>query len=92
MKTKTSLSLFDPALLRPALWASVTKLSPRVQWRNPVMFIVYIGSILTTLLWVHSLSYPGETGMRFAAWQELVADPRSTNRLPLASIVKGCIG
>jgi potassium-transporting ATPase ATP-binding subunit len=63
MKTKTSLSLLDPVLLRPALWASVTKLSPRVQWRNPVMFIVYIGSILTTLLWVHSLSYPGETDM-----------------------------
>ena len=48
MNTKTTLSLFDAALLRPALWASVTKLSPRVQWRNPVMFIVYIGSILTT--------------------------------------------
>lgn len=63
MTTKTSLSLVNPALLRPALWASVTKLSPRVQWRNPVMFIVYIGSILTTLLWVHSLSYPGEAGM-----------------------------
>ncbi|MBO9513798.1 MAG: potassium-transporting ATPase subunit KdpB [Variovorax sp.] len=61
--TKTSLSLFDAALVRPALWGAVTKLSPRVQWRNPVMFIVYVGSILTTLLWVHSLSFPGETGM-----------------------------
>ncbi|SEA71267.1 potassium-transporting ATPase subunit KdpB [Variovorax sp. YR216] len=63
MKTQTSLSLFDAALVKPALWAAVTKLSPRVQWRNPVMFIVYIGSIVTTVLWVHSLSYPGETGM-----------------------------
>jgi len=63
MQTKTSLSLLDAALLRPALWASVTKLSPRVQWRNPVMFIVYIGSILTTALWVHSISFPGDTGM-----------------------------
>ena len=27
------------------------------------MFIVYIGSILTTLLWVHALSFPGDTGM-----------------------------
>ncbi|SDZ41851.1 K+-transporting ATPase ATPase B chain [Variovorax sp. YR634] len=63
-KTNTSLSLFDAALLRPALWASVTKLSPRVQWRNPVMFIVYIGSILTTLLWVHAMSFPGDTGMK----------------------------
>jgi len=29
----------------------VRKLDPRVQWRNPVMFVVYVGSILTTLLW-----------------------------------------
>ncbi|MEJ8854908.1 potassium-transporting ATPase subunit KdpB [Variovorax robiniae] len=63
MQTKTSLSLFDATLLRPALWASVTKLSPRVQWRNPVMFIVYIGSILTSALWLHSMSFPGDTGM-----------------------------
>ncbi|VTU18505.1 potassium-transporting ATPase subunit KdpB [Variovorax sp. PBL-E5] len=62
-KTASPLSLFDAALLRPALWASVTKLDPRVQWRNPVMFIVYIGSILTTLLWVHARSFPGDTGM-----------------------------
>ncbi|MGX8941858.1 potassium-transporting ATPase subunit KdpB [Symbiopectobacterium sp. Eva_TO] len=33
-----------------ALTESLTKLSPRVQYRNPVMFVVYLGSILTTLL------------------------------------------
>jgi hypothetical protein len=38
---------------------SFTKLDPRVQWRNPVMFVVYIGSILTTLLWLQP-SGPGE--------------------------------
>ena len=42
--------LVDAALLKPAIVAAFTKLSPRVQWRNPVMFVVYIGSILTTLL------------------------------------------
>ena len=63
-KTASSLSLFDMALVKPALWGAVAKLSPRVQWRNPVMFIVYIGSILTTLLWVHALSFPGDTGMK----------------------------
>ncbi|MET3913422.1 K+-transporting ATPase ATPase B chain [Variovorax sp. OAS795] len=62
--TKTSLSLLDAALLRPALWSAFAKLGPRTQWRNPVMFIVYIGSILTTLLWVHSLNFPGDTGMK----------------------------
>ena len=59
-----SLSLFDMALVRPALWGAVAKLSPRVQWRNPVMFIVYIGSILTTLLWLHAIAFAGDTGMR----------------------------
>jgi K+-transporting ATPase ATPase B chain len=63
-KTQTSLSLFDAALVKPALWGAFAKLNPRTQWRNPVMFIVYIGSILTTVLWVHSLSFPGDTGMQ----------------------------
>ncbi|SFQ56563.1 K+-transporting ATPase ATPase B chain [Variovorax sp. OK605] len=62
--TKTSLSLFDAALVKPALWGAFAKLNPRTQWRNPVMFIVYIGSILTSLLWVHALSFPGDTGMK----------------------------
>ena len=59
MTTATSLSLFDAALLKPALCGAFAKLSPRVQWRNPVMFVVYIGSILTTLLWVQALSFAG---------------------------------
>src|SRR5215469_590712 len=32
------------------------KLAPQVQWKNPVMFVVYIGSILTTLFWIAALS------------------------------------
>ena len=47
--------LFHPALLKPALASAFTKLSPRVQWHNPVMFVVYIGSILTTLFGVLAL-------------------------------------
>lgn len=58
-----NLSLFDTALLLPALRAAIAKLSPRVQWRNPVMFVVYVGSIMTTVLWAHSLRYPGDTAM-----------------------------
>ncbi len=50
MKTSITLTLLDPALLKPAILASLTKLSPWVQWRNPVMFVVYLGSIVTTLL------------------------------------------
>ncbi|HET7837765.1 MAG TPA: potassium-transporting ATPase subunit KdpB, partial [Variovorax sp.] len=63
IKTSIPASMFDASLVRPALWAAITKLSPRVQWRNPVMFIVYIGSILTTLLWLHALGFEGDVGM-----------------------------
>ncbi len=46
-------------------WSSVlgdafAKLSPRAQWQNPVMFVVYIGSIVTTLLWLQALFGQGE--------------------------------
>ena len=54
------LSMFDQALLVPAIIDSVRKLDPRVQWRNPVMFVVYIGSILTTALWFQALAGHGE--------------------------------
>ena len=45
-----SRTLFDPALVRPALLEAFKKLDPRVQWRNPVMFVVYVGSAFTTAL------------------------------------------
>src|SRR6201992_833975 len=45
-------SLFDPAIVRPALLESVRKLDPRVQVRNPVMFGVEIGAAITTVAWL----------------------------------------
>ncbi|WP_026263204.1 potassium-transporting ATPase subunit KdpB [Chitiniphilus shinanonensis] len=63
--TNRQLSMFDPALLRPALLDSVRKLSPRVQWRNPVMFVVYLGSILVTLLWLAALAGHAEAPAGF---------------------------
>ncbi len=48
--TRKTLTLFDPALVRPALLDAFKKLDPRVQWRNPVMFVVYVGSAFTTAL------------------------------------------
>lgn len=65
MSTQKTLMLLDPALLKPAIVASFTKLSPRVQWRNPVMFVVYIGSILTTLLGLQALQGQGEASAGF---------------------------
>jgi potassium-transporting ATPase ATP-binding subunit len=58
--TRTSPSMFDRGLLAPALLAAARKLSPAVQWRNPVMFVVYVGSVLTTVLWLQALGGGGE--------------------------------
>ncbi|WP_410498525.1 potassium-transporting ATPase subunit KdpB [Chitinibacter sp. S2-10] len=72
MMSNKKLSLLDPALMKPAIWASFSKLSPQVQWRNPVMFVVYIGAILTTLLFGQALFGQGEAPTGFigavAAW------------------------
>src|SRR5258708_4895191 len=69
---RKSLTLFDSALLGPAVADSFRKLSPRVQIRNPVMFVVYIGSLLTSVLFVQALRGQGEApaGFIFAvtAW------------------------
>jgi K+-transporting ATPase ATPase B chain len=50
--SRKQLALLEPALVRQALLDSFRKLSPRAQWRNPVMFMVWLGSLLTTLLCV----------------------------------------
>jgi K+-transporting ATPase ATPase B chain len=55
------IALFDPALARQALADSLRKLSPRVQFRNPVMFVVLVGSIVTTLIGLHRLFVPAGT-------------------------------
>src|SRR3954469_4603033 len=44
------LSLFDPAIMRRALFDSLLKLSPRRMMKNPVMFLVEVGALLTTIL------------------------------------------
>ncbi|AMO24131.1 potassium-transporting ATPase subunit KdpB [Ramlibacter solisilvae] len=59
------LRLMDPGLVKPALAAAFRKLHPAVQWRNPVMFVVYIGSIVTTLLGIEALRGAGEAPARF---------------------------
>ena len=63
--TRKTFTLFDPALLKPALAESFKKLSPRAQWRNPVMFVVYIGSIITTALFFQALAGEGEAPAGF---------------------------
>jgi K+-transporting ATPase ATPase B chain len=58
-------SMFDPALVRPAIVDSFKKLTPRTQFRNPVMFCVYVGSILTTILWIAALGGQAEAPAGF---------------------------
>ncbi len=70
--TTLTLPLFDPALVKPAIAESFRKLSPRAQLRNPVMFVVWVGSVLTTLLGIQAVRGQGEApaGFIFAisAW------------------------
>lgn len=54
IKTKSALS--DNQMVVRAIKDSFIKLSPKVQAENPVMLLVYISAILTSLLWVASLS------------------------------------
>jgi K+-transporting ATPase ATPase B chain len=56
MATQKKLSLFDRAILRRALVDSVVKLSPRRMMKNPVMFLVEGGAVLTTVLLIPGLS------------------------------------
>jgi K+-transporting ATPase ATPase B chain len=65
MTTANTFSLLDPALVKPAIASAFGKLDPRVQWRNPVMFVVYVGSIITTTLWLQALGGQGEAPQSF---------------------------
>jgi K+-transporting ATPase ATPase B chain len=66
MRTSTSFGelqprpLFESAIVKRALWASCAKLNPVHQLKNPVMFTVWVGSFLTTVLWIQALLGKGE--------------------------------
>jgi len=81
----------NPDLVRGAAVDSVRRLTPRYQWRNPVMFVVYVGSIVTTILWLQALLGTGEapagfilaitlwlwSTLLFANFAEAIAEGRS---------------
>lgn len=72
VSTTKARPLFDTAILKRAVMDSFLKLDPRRQVRNPVMFTVYIGSMLTTGLFVQALTGAGEASAGFilaiSAW------------------------
>src|SRR5258708_28834459 len=54
-RRKGAISIWDPKIIRAAIPASFQKLNPRVQVKNPVMFVVEIGSVITTIEFVRLL-------------------------------------
>src|SRR5688572_19696101 len=51
-----TISIWDPGIVRQAIADSFVKLDPRVQIKNPVMFIVEVGSVVTTVVWIQELT------------------------------------
>lgn len=62
---RQKLSLFHAGLILPAIADALKKLDPRTQVRSPVMFVVYVGSIITSMLFVQSLLGNGEAPSGF---------------------------
>ena len=63
--SKKKQAFMDSNIMKDALKESFKKLSPRVQYRNPVMFVVYIGSMLTTFIFLASFFKDNESNDRF---------------------------
>ena len=57
-----AISLFRRDIVKRALIDSVIKLDPRVQIRNPVMFVVEIGAVITTVTWFIQVFGGGSLG------------------------------
>ncbi|HYL18622.1 MAG TPA: potassium-transporting ATPase subunit KdpB [Burkholderiales bacterium] len=95
-------TLVTKSIFQQALIDAVVKLLPQHQWRNPVMFVVYIGSILTTILYVQALGGQGEAPagfilavtlwlwftVLFANFAEAVAEGRSKAQAAALRAVK----
>jgi len=72
MSVRNPVGDFDRRIVLEAVRGSFRKLDPRSQLKNPVMFAVYVGSLLTSLLWLRSLAAPSGEPPGFvlgvAAW------------------------
>ena len=94
--------LVTKSIFQQALVDSLVKLLPQHQWRNPVMFVVYVGSILTTFLYFQALGGKGEAPagfilavtlwlwftVLFANFAEAVAEGRSKAQAAALRAVK----
>ncbi|HEY3722082.1 MAG TPA: potassium-transporting ATPase subunit KdpB [Acidimicrobiia bacterium] len=66
-RVRSSTSLLNGPILRRAVLDSIVKLNPRTLMKNPVMFVVEIGSVLTTILFFTDLSTSSANQNVFAA-------------------------
>src|SRR6202035_2102429 len=69
---RRAVSLFQRDIVRRALIDSLIKLDPRVQIRNPVMFVVEIGATITTVTWLIQVFGGQALGGNDPAWYTLV--------------------
>jgi K+-transporting ATPase ATPase B chain len=67
---KSGRAIWDAAIVRRAAWDSVLKLNPRNMMRNPVMFVVEVGSLVTTMLLAANLRLekPIGFGLQITLW------------------------
>ena len=87
-KRRRQSSLYDPAILVPAIGASFRKLDPRWMARNPVMFVVEVGAAISTYVFITGFFNNGAQGfvgqiclwlwftVLFANFAEAVAEGR----------------
>jgi len=68
MTTHQQASAMSRALIMPAVADAFRKLSPRAQFRNPVMFVVFVCSVMTTGLWAQAVAGHGEAPTGFIFW------------------------
>src|SRR5690348_14806943 len=61
-------SPFTPATLWPAIGAALKKLDPRAQVRTPVMFVVRVGALITSVAWIAGSHDPGWFTFTVAVW------------------------
>ncbi len=69
MTARPDRSLLEPAILRASLLDALRKLDPRAMVRNPVMFVVELGAVLVTIVWIGgSGEDPGWYTLTVAIW------------------------
>ena len=68
LKKAPKRNLWDPAIVQPAIFDSFRKLDPRHMWRSPVMLIVEIGAVITTVILIGNLTGGGVDPTWFVAW------------------------